>query len=382
MDKEKNVILIGVDSLRYDIFERSSSYQKFKSKNFTIGKLFIESGPTAPSHSTLFSGEKALSGLNYNHGVLERKNTLFEDLASLGFDCEGIASCFWLGRHFGYSRGCKQFFEAYGRIQIKENVRLLSEDFGKFNRHNEIEKLNKNLKKTEGDRVKDLEFMKASGFHIQDVVPTNMNTLFQKLYQAYRRRFVSIDEIGKISSELSRKHSKNRFVWMYIEELHELIYFDPPKTNLTSYLIYLWNVMEWKILSKINKRKCYEKSVKYVFDKIDLLLDEKFSDFQVIIYSDHGFNLGDFCDHKNAFSFDVNYLKVPILIRNQKTSNDIPDGFEIIASSFKKFILELASTNTVPQEYYRKVKYIVCSHGGNGACLPGIKKTFSKRIKI
>ena len=138
-------------------------------------------------------------------------------------------------------------------------MRLLSEDFEKFNRHDEIEKLNKNLNKTEEERVKDREFMKALRFHIQDVVPNNMNTLFQKLYRAYRRHFVSIDEIRKISNEMSQKQSKNRFVWFYIEELHELIYFDPPKKNLTSYLRYLWNITEWKILSKVNKRKCYEK---------------------------------------------------------------------------------------------------------------------------
>lgn len=376
-------MIIGIDSLRYDIFSAVQDLNKKDPEKFKIGKMYVQSGPTAPSQSTLFSGEDTTERHGYNHGLIERKTTVMEDLSAMGFETLGISVCAWLGRHFGYGRGFDQFVENYPKKSLLETIQILTDDYKKYGRFDEIQKLHQNLETYEEQRMLDLvESNNRNTVMFQDEPQQKYSKLSRIYYSNFKRIFPSIDETMSIWSSLKRKKRGNLAGWFCIQEIHELLFFDPPKASCFSHLIYWFNVIYWRIISRRFVKYCYGKSVKYTLDKLYTIISENFNDYLVIIYSDHGYNLGDFHDNKNAFSSDLKYLTVPLVVKFPEANMEAKSGFEIKSQDFIHFVLDLANSNNIDEKYFQQIDGFMCAHGGPGVLLPNEKPVFEKYIKV
>jgi len=381
--KYKNVVIIGIDSLRYDSFLNGMRKNYFNSDEYKVGKMYVQSGPTAPSQSTIISGEETIEGQGYNYGVKFRRQTIFELLQKIGYNTIGISCCAWLGRHFGYDRGMNTFIENYPRKSLNENIEILKKDFLTFQKFDEIEKLNKAVTSTASLRETDLE---TNRYHNnvmhQDNGYENHGYCRKKYLQNFKRIFPSIDETLQILLSKKSTFTSQNVIWFTVQEIHELYFFDPPSNSPISKIRYFIYILYWRILYRNFIKIAYRKSVTYTMKKIERLIDQHFGDYLVIIYSDHGFNLNDFSDKLNAFSSDLKYLTVPLVVRAPYKVSEVKSNFEIKSQDFLIFAKELIESGKIAPRHFDKIGGFFCCHGTPGALLPNEKPIFKKYIDL
>lgn len=115
--KIDNVILITVDTWRYDYFSylypenvKTPNIDNFAKKSLVFSNAFTTVPLTAPAHASIFTGVYPFAhGIRDNFGlkIKEDIKTLAEILEENGFETYGFVSASTLGGFYGFSRGFK-----------------------------------------------------------------------------------------------------------------------------------------------------------------------------------------------------------------------------------------------------------------------------------
>jgi len=128
----KNVILLTVDSLRYDRLG-SSGYSinqtpsiDFLARNGIVcSNAFTPACGTQFSFPSLFTSTLPLDRGGYDHGIRDREISFVEILRDNGLNTVGFPTCHWLSRFFYYNRGFNEFHQVFGIAVFWRNMRSI-----------------------------------------------------------------------------------------------------------------------------------------------------------------------------------------------------------------------------------------------------------------
>ncbi|MCP5043049.1 MAG: sulfatase [bacterium] len=123
------VVLITLDTLRYDRFEGSENQpskmpltRAHAERGLVFERYYTISGVTQPVHATLFSGLQPWQHGITRNGVLlpETMPSIVETMKRNGFETHAVVASFPLTRRFGFARGFDSFSEDFSH-NLSEN---------------------------------------------------------------------------------------------------------------------------------------------------------------------------------------------------------------------------------------------------------------------
>lgn len=116
--KVKNIILLTIDSLRYDRLENRTfsvapTIKWIENKGISCSRAFTCGPPTQFAFPPIFTSTMPLDFEGYDNGIKNRPITLAEILKVNGYSTVGFSISPWLGRFYGYDRGFDDFYELF-----------------------------------------------------------------------------------------------------------------------------------------------------------------------------------------------------------------------------------------------------------------------------
>lgn len=124
---ERRVVLITLDTVRLDAFERAdgapplASTRSWAERGRIFERYFSASGTTQPSHATIFTGLHPWQhGVPLNGALLaEERTTLAEMLKAAGYRTGAAIASFPLHSRFGFDQGFDVYHEEFSEGSIK-----------------------------------------------------------------------------------------------------------------------------------------------------------------------------------------------------------------------------------------------------------------------
>lgn len=117
---KKNVILLSIDSLRFDRLgfgghkpSPSPNIDRLMASGLSLTQCFATGCPTQFSMPGLHTSTLPLDKGGYNLGIRNRGITLAEIFKESGYKTGALISGLALGRMYGYNRGFDDFFSFF-----------------------------------------------------------------------------------------------------------------------------------------------------------------------------------------------------------------------------------------------------------------------------
>ena len=301
----QNVLLLTVDSLRYDSTPQASNSGLCESSTISLSQAFATGPGTTPSFPALLTGTLPLSygGLG---PLTESRPQVSTRIAEAGHITGAFQCNPFLSTHFNYDLGYDEFNDYQNPLMgIATKI---------FPRGIEIN--NRKLR-----RVDDL-------LHVTNAI--------KKSYQLIKgkpRPYVSAEVITDDTIEWINETDQPFFCWTHYMDVHHPCF--PPKKYRDRYDIAdvtQTNVSKWysallrnpKILSEEemdNLETLYEAAIEYTFDQINRIITHfkdtgRYDDTLIILTSDHGELFGEYGQYGKPERMYDELLHVPLIVAN------------------------------------------------------------------
>jgi len=364
----QNVLLLTVDSLRYDSMPSINKSALSGPSTVSFSQSFATGPGTTPSFPALLTGTLPLSydGLGPLSGSRPRVSTHLAEAGHMtgAFQCNPF-----LSTHFNYDVGYDEFKDYQNPLMgIATKI---------FPRGIEIN--NPKLR-----RVDDV-------LHITDAI--------KKSYQLVKgkpRPYVSADIITDDTIEWLEATDQSFFCWTHYMDVHHPCF--PPEeyrdrydvTDVTQTDVSEWYsalLREPETLSKEeihDLETLYEAAIEYTFDQIDRIVTHlkdtgRYEDTLVILTSDHGELFGEYGQHGKPERMYDELLHVPLVVTN---SPDYLDGAtdDLVSLLDIPPLIHDALGLDVPDEYEGQIpgkdesrEYIMAEHEVEGDVIVGAR---------
>lgn len=369
----ENILLITVDSLRYDLTltqePQLSAIERLSEDGVSFEHAYATGPGTTPSFPAMLTGTLPLSygGLG---PLTDERPRVASNLRDAGLTTGGFQSNPFLSRHFNYDVGFDTF-EDYQNPLMGIATKIFPRG---------IELSNPQMKKI--DEV----------FHLTDAIKKTY-----ELVKGKPRPYVNAETITTDAINWLDDVDDPFFGWVHYMDVHHPCY--PPEQYRAQFDVAdvsQTDVSEWysqlltqpETLSKDeidSLRRLYDAAVLYTDDHVNRLLrklrkQNKYEDTLIVFTSDHGELFGEYGEYGKPKRMYDELLKVPLIIVNSpnflsESSNEIVSLLDL--PPFFHDVLGLA----IPESYEGTLidpssprDYIIAEHEGksNGEGKPVI----------
>jgi len=364
----QNVLLLTVDSLRYDSIPGDNEPGLFESSTVLFSQAFATGPGTTPSFPALLTGTLPLSygGLG---PLTESRPQMSTRLTEAGRTTGAFQCNPFLSAHFNYDAGYDEFIDYQNPLMgIATKI---------FPRGIEIN--NPKLR-----RVDDV-------LHITDAI--------KKSYQLIKgkpRPYVSAEVITDDTIEWLGKTDLPFFCWTHYMDVHDPCFppeeyrdrhdiADVTQTDVSEWYSALLRDPETLSGDEIaNLETLYEAAIEYTLDQIDRIVTHlkdtgRYDDTLIILTSDHGELFGEYGQYGKPERMYDELLHVPLIIANG------PDHLESATDELVSLLdipplIHDALDLDIPDEYEGQVpgkdeprKYVMAEHEVEGNVIVGVR---------
>lgn len=364
----QNVLLLTVDSLRYDSTPHVNKYSLSNSSIVSFSQAFATGPGTTPSFPALLTGTLPLSygGLG---PLTESRPRMSTCIAEAGHTTGAFQCNPFLSTHFNYDVGYDEFNDYQNPLMgIATKI---------FPRGIEIN--NPKLQ-----RVDDL-------LHVTDAIKKSYH-----LVKGKPRPYVSAEVITDDTIEWINETDQSFFCWTHYMDVHHPCF--PPEEYRDRYDtmdVTQTDVSEWysallrdpETLSEEemnNLETLYEAAIEYTFDQIDRIVTHlkdigRYNDTLIILTSDHGELFGEYGQYGKPERMYDELLHVPLIIANGP--DDLESATDELVSllDVPPLIHNTLGLN-VPDEYEGQVpgkdeprEYVMAEHEVEGNVIVGAR---------
>lgn len=135
----KNVVLLTVDTLRYDLGHSNyiPALEELKDSSVVFDKYYTSASETGPSYSSILTCKNVQTHHVTGNGVtLENQETLAEILKRNGYNTYGIVSLGVLQKRFGFGKGFDFYSDEFPGEWVKSGNEILPQAIGPINAGN------------------------------------------------------------------------------------------------------------------------------------------------------------------------------------------------------------------------------------------------------
>ncbi|WP_241768239.1 sulfatase [Haloferax sp. ATB1] len=309
LENVENILLITVDSLRYDLTLTSSpqlsAIERLSEDGVSFEHAYATGPGTTPSFPAMLTGTLPLSygGLG---PLTDERPRVASNLRDAGLTTGGFQSNPFLSRHFNYNVGF-DIFEDYQNPLMGIATKIFPRG---------IELSNPQMKKI--DEV----------FHLTDIIKKTY-----ELVKGKPRPYVNAETITTDAINWLDNVDDSFFGWVHYMDVHHPCY--PPEQYRAQFDvadISQTDVSEWysqlltqpETLSKDeidSLRRLYDAAVLYTDDQINRLLDKlsemnRYEDTLIVYTSDHGELFGEHGAYGKPRRMYDELLHIPLIITN------------------------------------------------------------------
>lgn len=364
----QNVLLLTIDSLRYDSMPSINKSNLSKSSTVSFSRAFATGPGTTPSFPALLTGTLPLSygGLG---PLTETRSRVSTHLAEAGRTTGAFQCNPFLSTHFNYDVGYDEFTDYQNPLMgIATKI---------FPRGIEIN--NPKLQ-----RVDDV-------LHITDAI--------KKSYQLVKgkpRPYVSAEVITNDTIEWLDETDQPFFCWTHYMDVHHPCFpreeyrdrydmTDVTQTDVSDWYSALLREPETLSEEEIhNLETLYEAAIEYTFDQIDRIITHlkdtgRYEDTLIILTSDHGELFGEYGQYGKPERMYDELLHVPLVVAN---GPDYLDGAtdDLVSLLDIPPLIHDALGLDVPDEYEGRVpgkdesrEYVIAEHEVEGSVVVGAR---------